>query len=119
MIYCRHIEANKSRYIETLREAVAIKSVSAWPDSRSNIFEMVDWTVAKLAALGVTIELVDLGQQTLPDGRTIPLPKAILGVLGNVNYFLCSRNFAHVLHSFWLEFWWLQKMGIVVDYSQF
>lgn len=76
---------NKNRYIETLREAVAIKSVSAWPDSRSNITEMVDWTVAKLTTLGATIELVDLGHQTLHDGRTIPLPKAILGVFGNVN----------------------------------
>lgn len=80
----RHIDTNKVRYIETLREAVAIKSVSAWPDSRPDVQRMVDWTVAKLKALGTQVELADLGTQTLPDGRTIPLPKAILGSLGNV-----------------------------------
>lgn len=67
-----------------MREAVAIKSVSAWPDSRSDVEKMVNWTAAKLKALGVQVELAELGTQTLPDGRTIPLPKAILGVLGNV-----------------------------------
>lgn len=85
VIHCRYIDVNKDRYIETLREAVAIKSVSAWPNNRPDIFKMVDWTVAKLAALGATIELIELGQQTLHDGRKIPLPKAILGILGNVN----------------------------------
>lgn len=90
VIHCRHIHANKDRHIETLREAVAIKSVSAWPNSRTELFKMVDWTAAKLQALGTTVELVDLGDETLPDGTKIPLPKAILGQLGNVNQFSCK-----------------------------
>lgn len=81
----RHIDANKARYIETLREAVAIKSVSGWPDSRNEVFKMVDWTAAKLRALGAQVELAELGTQKLPDGRTLQLPKAVLGVLGNVS----------------------------------
>lgn len=84
-IHFRHVDANKSRYIDVLREAVAIKSVSAWPDSRPDIFKMVDWTAAKLKALGAQVELADLGEQTLHDGTKIPLPKAILGQLGNVS----------------------------------
>lgn len=84
-LHLRHIDANKSRYIDVLKEAVAIKSVSAWPDSRPEIFKMVDWTAAKLKALGAQVELADLGEQTLHDGTKIPLPKAILGQLGNVS----------------------------------
>lgn len=83
---CRHVDANKARYIETLKEAVAIKSVSAWPNSRPDVVKMMDWAVAKLKKLGTQIELADLGTQTLPDGTTIPLPPAILGILGNVRY---------------------------------
>lgn len=78
-----HVDANKARYIETLREAVAIKSVSAWPDSRPDVQKMIDWTAAKLTALGAQVELAELGSQTLPDGTTLPLPKAILANLGN------------------------------------
>lgn len=80
----RHVDANKAQYIETLKEAVAIKSVSAWPDSRNEIFKMVDWTAEKLKALGAQVELADLGNQTLSNGQVLSLPKAILGVLGNV-----------------------------------
>lgn len=46
---------------------------------------MVDWTAAKLKALGAQVELADLGEQTLHDGQKIPLPKAILAQLGNVS----------------------------------
>lgn len=46
---------------------------------------MINWTADKLKALGTTIELADVGVQTLPDGQTIPLPKVILGILGNVS----------------------------------
>lgn len=69
-----------------LREAVAIKSVSAWPESRGEITKMVHWTKAKLEKLGAECELVDVGKQTLPDGRVIPLPEVILGKLGNVSW---------------------------------
>lgn len=80
-----HVDANKAKYIETLREAVAIKSVSAWPDSRPECQRMMDWAQKKLEAIGVTVEQVDVGSQTLPDGRTLKLPNVIMGVLGNVS----------------------------------
>lgn len=72
-----------------LREAVAIKSVSAWPESRPDCQRMMDWAQKKLEAIGVTVEQVDVGSQTLPDGRTLKLPNVIMGVLGNVS----RRNF--------------------------
>lgn len=84
-----YIEQNKTSYIENLKTACAIKSVSAWPDHRQEIQKMVDWTAEKLKALGTTIELADVGKQKLPNGTTIPLPKVILGTLGNVSRICC------------------------------
>lgn len=46
---------------------------------------MVNWTKQKLEALGATVELADVGEQTLPDGTKLALPKVILGTLGNVS----------------------------------
>ena len=80
-----HVDANKSRYIDALSQAVAIKSVSAWPDHREEINKMVNWTAKKLEALGAKIELCDVGKQKLPDGRVIDLPKVIFGQLGEVS----------------------------------
>lgn len=68
-----------------MKEAVAIKSVSSWPDNRGDIDTMVNWTADKLRALGAEVELAELGTQTLPDGKKLPLPKAILAKLGNVS----------------------------------
>lgn len=45
---------------------------------------MIEWAATKLRALQFQVELVDIGTQTLADGKTIPLPKALLGTLGNV-----------------------------------
>lgn len=46
---------------------------------------MVNWVADRLRTLGATIELADVGKQTLPDGRVIDLPNVILGTLGNVS----------------------------------
>lgn len=87
------VDRNKATYIETLREAVAIRSVSAWPHTRPDIDVMVEWTAKRLKALGATIELVDIGRQTLPDGSTIPLPKVLFGQLGTVSNH--THTYAH------------------------
>lgn len=70
--------------MDTLREAVAIQSVSAWPHKRDQCQEMMNWMANKLRALGTTIEMVDVGTQTLPDGTKLPLPNVIFGTLGTV-----------------------------------
>lgn len=66
---------------------MAIKSVSAWPEYRSDVQRMIGWFGDKLKSLGTEIELIDLGTETLRDGRVISLPKAILGTLGNVSIY--------------------------------
>ncbi|KAF2889655.1 hypothetical protein ILUMI_16518 [Ignelater luminosus] len=77
-----HIDANKEHYIKNLAEAVAIKSVSAWPDTRGEIRRMIEWAGERLRKLGVEVFIRDIGQQTLIDGRKIPLPPVLLGELG-------------------------------------
>ncbi|CAG9770580.1 unnamed protein product [Ceutorhynchus assimilis] len=79
----RKIDENKQSYIENLREAVAIKSVSAWPHTRPEIKKMLEWALQRLTALGATGELRDIGMQTLPDGSKIPLPPVLLANLGS------------------------------------
>ena len=75
------IDNNKLKYIENLRKAVAIKSVSAAPENRPDIVTMMKWMGDELKALGAAIEFVDLGTQTLPDGTTLPLPPVLMGEL--------------------------------------
>ena len=75
------IDNNKLKFIENLRKAVAIKSVSAAPENRPDIVTMMKWMGDELKALGAAIEFVDLGTQTLPDGTTLPLPPVLMGEL--------------------------------------
>jgi len=77
------IDENKKKYIDNLAKAVAIKSVSAWPETREDITTMMKWMGDELKALGASIEYVDLGSQTLPDGTVLKLPPALMGELGD------------------------------------
>ncbi|KAG5311843.1 CNDP2 dipeptidase, partial [Acromyrmex insinuator] len=78
-----YIDEQKERYINNLKKAVAIKSVSAWPDHRDEVIKMMKWAETRLQDLKAITELVDIGKQTLPDGSEIPLPPVLLGNLGS------------------------------------
>jgi nonspecific dipeptidase len=78
----QEIDKNRKKYIDNLREAVAIQSVSAWPHKRDEIRRMVEWTQALMTKLKIRTELRELGKQTLPDGKIINLPPALFGTLG-------------------------------------
>ncbi|XP_070169255.1 cytosolic non-specific dipeptidase [Polyergus mexicanus] len=79
----KYIDEHKQEYINNLKEIVAIKSVSAWPDHRDEIVKMMKLAEVKLKNLGATTELVDIGKQTLPDSSEIPLPPVLLSDLGS------------------------------------
>jgi len=81
--FLKHIDAHERRYVDRLAECVAIPSVSAWAENRKDIVRVCEWTAEKLKQLGATIELVDIGEQTMPDGSVIPLPPLVMGHLGN------------------------------------
>jgi len=76
------IDKNKKHYIDNLAKAVAIKSVSAWPETRQEITTMMTWMGDELKGLGASIEYVDIGSQTLPDGQVLKLPPVLMGELG-------------------------------------
>lgn len=78
-----YVDKHKEEYIKILEEAVAIQSVSASPEKRDETIRMVNWTAEKLKKLGATLELCDIGNETLPDGKQIKLPPVIMGNIGN------------------------------------
>ncbi|XP_022083773.1 cytosolic non-specific dipeptidase-like [Acanthaster planci] len=79
------IDKHQDDYVRRLADAVAIQSVSAWPEKRSEIKRMMEVVAKDLRKpeVGATIELVDIGTQKLEDGRVIPLPPILLGHLGD------------------------------------
>lgn len=40
----RDVDANSKKFIERLREAISIPSVSAEPQNRKNVVKMIEWT---------------------------------------------------------------------------
>jgi len=64
----QYVDVNKDRFIKDLAEAVEIKSVSAWPEVRSEVVKMVKWMQNRLEKCGASVELCEVGEQTLPDG---------------------------------------------------
>ena len=61
----KYVDDNKDKWIDNLAEAIAIKSVSAWADTRPEVDRMVHWAGERLVALGATVEYNDLGDQTM------------------------------------------------------
>ncbi|XP_042240828.1 cytosolic non-specific dipeptidase-like isoform X3 [Homarus americanus] len=78
----KYVDDNKTRFIDVLREAVAIESVSAWPHKRGEIQKQMEWAKTRLEALGAKCQLHDIGLQTQPNGSKIPLPPVLFGQLG-------------------------------------
>ncbi|XP_064635437.1 cytosolic non-specific dipeptidase-like [Lineus longissimus] len=78
-----YIEGNQDLYVQRLADAVAIQSVSSWPEKRPEIVRQVKEVAKQIESLGGRVELCDVGMQDLPDGTKIPLPPVILGQLGN------------------------------------
>ncbi|KHN82592.1 Cytosolic non-specific dipeptidase [Toxocara canis] len=82
-VISKYVDANKKQFIERLREAVAIPSVSGDPAHRKDVVKMIHWAKKKLESLGACGQLVPLGKEKLPDGSMIDLPPLLYGVLGN------------------------------------
>ncbi|XP_069776327.1 cytosolic non-specific dipeptidase-like isoform X2 [Narcine bancroftii] len=82
-VFFQYIDDNQELYIKRLAEWVAIESVSALPEKRKETIQMVEFVGEEIRKLGGCVELVDNGQQTMPDGTKIPLPPILLATLGN------------------------------------
>ena len=71
-------------YIARLAKFVAIKGVSAEPKHRPDVVRAVNYVKDWCGELGGATTLVDLGDQTLPDGKTVlPLPPVLLAQFGD------------------------------------
>uniref|UniRef100_A0A0K0EFW0 M20_dimer domain-containing protein n=1 Tax=Strongyloides stercoralis TaxID=6248 RepID=A0A0K0EFW0_STRER len=78
----QHIDSKKSHYIERLRKAVEIPSISAEAEHRKDVFEIIDHTQKELEKLGVECKKIANGKQTLPDGVVLDLPPVLFGTYG-------------------------------------
>ena len=52
----KHIESRRETFVERLREAVEIRSVSGWPDHRDDVIKMVKWTAQHLRFMHVFLK---------------------------------------------------------------
>lgn len=77
--YFKQVDELKSHFIERLREAVAIPSVSAEADRRPDVIRMGHWLVEQLHKLGAETELREPGKQP---GTDLDLPPIVLGRYG-------------------------------------
>lgn len=78
-----YIDSKKLTFIENLKEAISIPSVSGDVSYRQDVVTMVKWAESRLKSLGATVELCDIGMETTYDGKKVPLPPVLLGQLGN------------------------------------
>jgi Cys-Gly metallodipeptidase DUG1 len=75
------VDASTDIFIERLRKAVAIPSVSADEERRPDVFKMGEWLYDELKALGVDAEKRPLGKQ--PHKEHLDLPPVVIGRYGN------------------------------------
>ena len=73
-----HVDQNEERYIKNLADAISIPSISAFPSHRHEVVKMAHHLKNKLKDLGASVELADIGQEDLHDGKKIDLPPVIL-----------------------------------------
>lgn len=78
----QYIDTYQERFINDLREAVEIRSVSGSYEHNADITKMIKWTESWLKKLKCTYsERFDIGSYSV-DGKTIKLPTVILAAFG-------------------------------------
>lgn len=78
-----YIDNHQDVYIKRLADAVAIRSVSCWPETRPEVVKMVETVAKEVERLGGTTRLADVGMEKLEDGSELKLPPVLLGQIGN------------------------------------
>lgn len=75
--FFKNVDDQAETYIERLRQAVAIPSISADEERREDVVKMGHWLKGELEKLGAHMEARDLGKQ--PHKEHLHLPPAIIG----------------------------------------
>jgi Cys-Gly metallodipeptidase DUG1 len=79
--YFKRVDSLQDKFIERLREAVAIPSISSEDAHRPDVVKMGEWLAEQIKALGGEVELRHLGKQ--PHREHLDLPPVLLGRYGN------------------------------------
>ena len=79
--YFKQVDSSANDFIERLREAVAIPSISADEARRPDVVRMGHWLANELKKLGAEAELRELGKQ--PHKEHLDLPPVVLARYGN------------------------------------
>ncbi|EFR02781.1 hypothetical protein MGYG_05780, partial [Nannizzia gypsea CBS 118893] len=79
--FFKKVDELKQPFIERLREAVAIQSVSAQAESRPEVVRMGHWIADQLKTLGAEVELRELGKE--PGREHLDLPPVVLARYGS------------------------------------
>ena len=78
--FFKQVDSNADHFIERLRKAVAIPSISAEEARRPDVVRMGEWLGQELKNLGAEVELRPLGKQ--PHKEHLDLPPVVLGRYG-------------------------------------
>jgi nonspecific dipeptidase len=73
----KKIEEGERRWVERLKEFVAIKSVSGDSKYRGDVKSMIEHAKKLVESFGGVTELHDIGEQTMHDGSKLPLPPVL------------------------------------------
>ncbi|KAK9436363.1 glutamate carboxypeptidase [Metarhizium brunneum] len=79
--YFKQVDDSANHFIERLRKAVAIPSISAEDARRPDVVRMGEWLAGELKSLGAEVELRPLGKQ--PHKEHLDLPPVVLARYGN------------------------------------
>ncbi|KAG9286716.1 hypothetical protein G9A89_012266 [Geosiphon pyriformis] len=80
--FYKYVDDNQDHYVQRLREAVAIPSISSDVSRRPDVFRMGDWLIEIFKKLGISYRVEDLGTHEM-DGQTLKLPPILLGNYGD------------------------------------
>ncbi|XP_075069328.1 beta-Ala-His dipeptidase-like isoform X2 [Mixophyes fleayi] len=78
-----YIDAHQDDFVQNLKNWVAVPSDSSDPQFRGEVIRMMEMTAKRIETLGASVQIVDMGFETLYDGRKVKFPPAILAELGN------------------------------------
>ncbi|KAF7643468.1 hypothetical protein LDENG_00238230 [Lucifuga dentata] len=79
----KYVDSHQEEYVEALRDWVAIESDSSNALKRLDLHHMMETVAQTLRTMGGNVQLVDIGEQELPDGQTLALPKVVTAQFGN------------------------------------
>ncbi|KAG2185787.1 hypothetical protein INT43_002224 [Umbelopsis isabellina] len=81
--FFEYVDQHQTDFIDRLRKAVEIPSVSSEAARRPDVVRMAEFLVSELKNLGASVETRDVGIQKMHDGSSLNLPPVVLATYGN------------------------------------